>query len=322
MIWVEVLSRQHDIAARFRIASPEARIGRGYDNDVIVDDPYVAASHLRVFRDEAGQLVAEDMGSVNGTFLDGHKSRSARIVINGKDTIRIGQTTIRVRDVSHEVERERVAPPDRHVLPIVLAVALAAALLGFYALKVWLTQTGEPRASNYVTPILTIVVTIVVWAGIWALLSRIFSGRSRFLHNLFIALACAAALLIYVELAKIAAFAWTLPSIGAYEYVAIWSIIAVTCFFHLHAIGRARLWLKGTIVALLLVAMIAVLALQQSEAFSDSGRQQATRQLMPPSFRAVPLQDEKAFFGDIAKLKATLDGDRAKPAPAPGEASQ
>ena len=322
MIWVEILSRQREVAARFRIAGAEARIGRGYDNDVVVDDPYVAANHLRVFRDEAGQLAAEDMGSVNGTYLDGSKSRSARIVINGRDTIRIGQTSIRVRDFSHDVERERVAPPEGRLLPVVLAVVLGIAVFGFYALKVWLTQTAEPRASNYVTPILMIVVTILVWAGIWALLSRIFSGRSRFLHNLFIALACAAALLLYVELVKVAAFAWTLPGIGAYEYVAIWSIIAAACFFHLRAIGQTRLWLKGTIVAVLLVAMVAVLALQQSEAFSDSGRQQATRQLLPPSFRAVPLQDEDAFFGDIAGLKASLDGDRARPAPAPGEPSR
>ena len=97
MIWVEILSRHRDIAARVRIAGPEARIGRGYDNDVIVDDPYVAARHLRVFRDEAGQLVAEDMGSVNGTFLDGSKSRLARIVVDGTKPIRIGQTYLRVR---------------------------------------------------------------------------------------------------------------------------------------------------------------------------------------------------------------------------------
>lgn len=317
MIWIEMLSRQRDVAARFRVTGSEARIGRGYDNDVVVDDPYVAPNHLRVFRDEAGQLVAEDMGSVNGTFLDGNRSRSSRIVINGKDTIRIGQTTIRVRDTSHEVERERLAPPDRRVLPIVSAVAFGAAVLGFYALKVWLAQTGEPRLSSYVTPILTILATILVWAGIWALVSRIFSGRSRFLLNLLIALTCAAALLLYVELAKVAAFAWTLPSIGAYDYVVTWSIVAATCFFHLHAIGRTRLWLKGLIVAVLLVAMVAVLMLQQSDAFSDSGRQQAMRQLLPPSFRAVALKDENAFFGDIAGLKARLDGDRARPAPSP-----
>lgn len=113
MIWVEILSRHRDITARVRIAGPEVRIGRGYDNDVIVDDPYVAARHLRVFRDEAGQLVAEDMGSVNGTFLDGGKSRLARIIVDGTKPIRIGQTYLRFRAINHEVERERVARPER-----------------------------------------------------------------------------------------------------------------------------------------------------------------------------------------------------------------
>ena len=54
MMWVEILSRQRDVISRFRIDGPEARIGRGYDNDVVVEDPYVAAQHLRIFRDEAG----------------------------------------------------------------------------------------------------------------------------------------------------------------------------------------------------------------------------------------------------------------------------
>jgi pSer/pThr/pTyr-binding forkhead associated (FHA) protein len=60
MIWIEIMSRQREVAARFRIAASEARIGRGYDNDVVVDDPYVAAQHLRVFRRDDGHLVAED----------------------------------------------------------------------------------------------------------------------------------------------------------------------------------------------------------------------------------------------------------------------
>src|SRR5450631_2783872 len=115
MIWIEILSRHRDVTARFRIAGPEASIGRGYDNDVIVDDPYVAAQHLRIFRDETGQLVAEDMGSANGLFLDGGKSRQTRIVVDGSHPIRIGQTFLRIRETSHAVERERVARPERRI---------------------------------------------------------------------------------------------------------------------------------------------------------------------------------------------------------------
>jgi hypothetical protein len=315
MIWVEILSRHRDIAARVRIAGPEARIGRGYDNDVIVDDPYVAARHLRVFRDEAGQLVAEDMGSVNGTFLDGSKSRLARIVVDGTKPIRIGQTYLRVRATDHEVERERVARPERAMLPFLGAAALCGVALGIYMLKVWLSQTSEPRVSTYLTPSLTIIATVLVWAGLWALLSRIFSGRSRFLRNLLIVLVGAFALSLYNEFAQVSAFAWTWPTASTYQYVATWSILAAMCFFHLREVGPARLWLKGAIVTTVLVTVIAAQTLQQSEAFSDSGRQNTTRLLMPPSFRAVPFRDENAFFGDIANLKAKLDRDRnqAKP---------
>jgi hypothetical protein len=173
MIWVEILSRHRDVIARVRIAGPEARIGRGYDNDVIVDDPYVAAHHLRVFRDEADQLIAEDMGSVNGTFLDGGKSRQARIVVDGAKPIRIGQTWLRIRAIDHEVERERVARPERGILPFLGIAALGGMTLGIYMLKIWLTQTSEPRVSTYLTPSLTIIASVLVWAGLWALLSRV-----------------------------------------------------------------------------------------------------------------------------------------------------
>src|SRR5262249_52392871 len=119
MIWVEILSRHRDIAARFRFSGPEVNIGRGYDNDVIVDDPYVAARHLRGFRDGEGRLVAEDLGSSNGTFVDGSKTRLPRILLDGKQPIRIGHTFLRVREPSHAVEPERMAPAQRDILPIV-----------------------------------------------------------------------------------------------------------------------------------------------------------------------------------------------------------
>src|SRR5580704_1732007 len=172
MIWIEILSRHRDIATRFRIPGPEARIGRGYDNDVILDDPYVAAQHLRVFRDETGQLVAEDLGSANGMFLDGDKSRLARVVVDGKQPIRIGQTFLRVRETGHAVERERVATPERPMVPILLALALGLTIAMVEELDVWLSQTAEPRISLYLTPLLGVGVIVLVWVGGWALLCR------------------------------------------------------------------------------------------------------------------------------------------------------
>lgn len=312
MIWVEILSRHRDITARFRITAPEARIGRGYDNDVIVDDPYVAAQHLRVFRNETGQLVAEDMGSANGTFLDGGTNRLASIIVDGKHPIRIGQTYLRVREFGHEVERERLARPELRMLPIALTMALGAAVLGITALVMWLSQTTEFRASSYVTPLLGFIAGLLAWVGVWALMSRIFSGQSRFLRHLLIALSGLLASLLYTQFAQFTAFALTWPTAVAYEYVASWTILAAACFFHLREVGRSRLLLKGAVVVTLLAAAIALQTLQQSEAFSNSGRRITVRRLLPPALRLAPLRDEGAFFDEIAKLRTRIDGERSQ----------
>lgn len=312
MIWVEILSRHRDIAGRFRFPGPEVTIGRGYDNDVIVDDPYVAARHLRVFRDEEGRLIAEDLGSTNGTFLDGGKKRLPRILVDGQHPIRIGQTFLRFREPGHAVEPERVAPERWEVLPTVAALSLGMAVLGLDAMSVWFSQVAEPRALNYLTPILWASVAILVWVGMWALLSRIFAGRSHFFRNLLIALSGAFAVSFYGELAKYLAFAWTWPLPSTYEYVAVWIAVAVVCFLHLREVGHTRLWLKGGLVAALLVVAISVQTLQRSEALSDSGRQITLHVLMPPSLRAVPYRSEADFFGRVENLKRALDGDRAQ----------
>ena len=319
MIWVEILSRHRDIASRFRFSGPEVSIGRGYDNDVIVDDPYVAARHLRVFRDEEGRLVAEDLGSANGTFLDGSNKRLPRIIVDGRHPIRIGQTFLRFRERGHEVEPERVAPQRSEILPVVAATGLAAAVLGLEALSVWFSQVAEPRASNYLTPILWSSIAILLWVGMWTLLSRIFAGRSHFFRNLLIALSGALAVALYGELAKYLAFAWTFSLASTYEYVAIWIVVAVVCFLHLREVGHSRSWLKGAVVATLLVVAVSVQTLQRSEALSDSGRQITLHILMPPSLRAVPYRSEADFFGRVENLKATLDSDRAQTRPGPAQ---
>ena len=62
MIWVEILGRHGDVLARHRCDGVETRIGRAYDNDVVLDDPTVAAHHVRVWRGDDGRLFAEDRG--------------------------------------------------------------------------------------------------------------------------------------------------------------------------------------------------------------------------------------------------------------------
>jgi hypothetical protein len=315
MIWVEVLSRHRDVTARFRINARELSIGRSYDNDVIVDDPYVAARHVKVFHDEAGQLVAEDLGSANGMYLDRGRNRLARFAIDGNVPIRIGHTFIRIRETSHAVEDERLVQSGHRFVPVVAALVLGVLLLGIDAIKTWFTQTGEPHLSNYVLPALVLIGIALIWIGMWSLLSRLFSGQSHFLRHVLIAETAVLAFWIYSELAEVAAFSLTWPIALDFAYIAYWLVLAAMCFLHLREVGRTHLLAKGIVVAVLLVTAVTVQALQRSEAFANSGRQTISHVLLPPGMRLAPLQDETTFFADTGKLRTKLDADRSQARP-------
>jgi FHA domain len=312
VIWIEILNRSRDVASRLRFAGPEVRVGRGYDNDVVIDDPYVAPRHLRIFRDEEGRLVAEDLGSVNGLYLDRESRRRERIVIDADHPFRIGHTVLRVRDPGYAVKVERVAAPRMHVQGLLPTVGLGAAVLGIALLALWLSETGEPRASRYVVPLLVWAFLVTIWVGIWSILTRVFSGKAQFRRNLVIALSGLLALALYSEIAHFVSFALTWRFASTYAYVAAACVLALICFFHLREIGPTRLRLKGGVIAALLVLAIGLQTLWQSEAFRDFGQQSFIIRLMPPALRLAPIRNENDFFAEIAHLKIRVDADRLK----------
>ncbi len=312
MMWVEILSRHRDVTARVRIPADVVTIGRGYDNDVVVDDPYVAAHHVRVFRDDAGRLVAEDAGSKNGLFLDHDGARQARIVLDPERPFRIGHTYVRIRETAYAVPIERVAGARIPIWPALTAACLAVAAPGLEALHVWLTQTGEVKASAFINSLIAIPAMALAWISFWTLLSRIFSGQGRFLQHAIIGLSAFLVLVLCGELAQIAAFAFTWPAAVTYLYVVQSCIAAIACFFHLREVGRSHLVLKGATVAVLLALALATETVLESETISDAGQQNIVRRLMPPALRVAPVHDEGDFFAEIERLKARLDRDRTR----------
>ena len=69
-------------------------IGRGSDCQIRLDDDYSSTRHARVFQSE-GEWWVEDLGSTNGTYLDGQRvTRPVPAEIGG--SIRIGRTTLNI----------------------------------------------------------------------------------------------------------------------------------------------------------------------------------------------------------------------------------
>lgn len=311
VIWVEILSRHHrDVAQRHRCDGAEVMIGRGYDNDVVVDDPFVSARHLRLRRDEQGRLVAEDLGSANGLFTERGRKRQAAIVLDGDQPIRIGHTLLRVRDPSHRVAPERVAPRGAHTWLITLGLVLL--LAGMESTFVWMRDTGDPTAVRYVKALLPLALVLVVWSTFWSILSRIFAGQARFERNLLLTTLGIMAYSLLNEITMFAGFSlsWRLP--GTYEYVGVWLLLAGLCFLHLRAMGPARSWLKAGVVGLVALVAIAVQTVTIADGNPLFDRQATVRPLLPPVFRLTSLHPPDRFLAEIDKVRQRLEKDRRK----------
>lgn len=76
---------------RYLLTGPVTVIGRGSEADIIVDDAGVSRRHLEIRVTEGG-VIATDMGSTNGSFVEGHRIEAATLVDG--NTMTIGRTRI------------------------------------------------------------------------------------------------------------------------------------------------------------------------------------------------------------------------------------
>ncbi len=76
------------------LASHALRVGRGGDNDLSVEGDEYASSHHARFEPRRDGVYVEDVGSTNGTFVNGIRVSRERRLVPG-DVVRIGETDLR-----------------------------------------------------------------------------------------------------------------------------------------------------------------------------------------------------------------------------------
>lgn len=311
ILFVELLGRHGEVQARHRVTlAPDgvATVGRGYDCDVIVDDPYVAAHHLRIVRDAEGRVWAEDAGSRNGVYFDGERERVQRMAIDGVALVRIGHCHLRIHDGHLAVPPERADPQVDSIWP--RALLALSGVVAVTLLQSWLGDTGEPRFAMYLSTTAAAAVVLMVWTAGWALACRLFAGHPWFASHLLIA-ACGLLGLIGLDvLVTYTAFALSWEWLLRAAFVAYWLLLGGVIFLHLHAIGHGHLRLKAAIVGTLALCAIGLQAVNMAQ--PGAGEQQASyvQELKPHLFRVREPQPAAAFLAETDRLRARLDEQR------------
>lgn len=92
----EMIVVRSDTLAGLRVGLSRPQVlGRSNDADVVIDDPYASEYHLRVGMQD-GQVVLNDLGSTNGTYVNGRRVTVPMTLTRG-DSVQIGKTIFEVR---------------------------------------------------------------------------------------------------------------------------------------------------------------------------------------------------------------------------------
>ncbi|MEP6871337.1 MAG: FHA domain-containing protein [Anaerolineaceae bacterium] len=135
---------ENQIEQEFELVPGTTVIGRAADNDVVLPSPMVSRTHARIIVDEQSRGTLEDLGSRNGTFLDGERITTTEIQIG--DELGIGGISLVV--TSTEVQQpgwETVVGLDPHSPDILDAgVTVVPGSSPGRGARVSVAPTGQP----------------------------------------------------------------------------------------------------------------------------------------------------------------------------------
>ncbi|MGH8615762.1 MAG: FHA domain-containing protein [Gammaproteobacteria bacterium] len=314
--FIEVLDRHRHVTQRLPIAESPLTLGRAYDNDLVVDDPYVCPEHVRMRIDNEQNLVVEDFGSLNGLFCETGTQRVARAVIAPDRSFRVGHTVVRYRGANRPVVPTLVDSYTRSKVwafckPALIVPALIISTLALAMEIVFETRT-ETRVLEIAAGTVPICLFLMLWAGLWALISKLVTEKPHFLAHL----AIAATLLVTASIVS-AGLGYIAYLLAADDYfylsslLGVWAIGSVMFYAHLRIGTRAsRRSISAAAWALSLacVAVSAIYDYSDQAGFSSTPR--FTALVKPFTHDLVKQESTAAFFARARKLKTEADAQR------------
>ena len=306
--FIETLARNGDVLHRHRVDSLPIRIGRGYDNDYILDDAYAAPHHALVEAGENGSLLLRDLGTRNGVVHAG--KRSERLPLTGNTVARLGHTMLRIRAADFPVPaelRDRTMHGWEGALPG-LAGTLLIALVALFTM--WLADTQAYRPFRYLLALAYGLGAGLVWSGLWAFGNRLFGRHARLGRHLFIFGSGVAALMLFRLASSAVGYAWSIEVFTRYgSHVAI-ALVAGMVYFHLTTVKpepRRRHAIVCAALALLGSGLVLISNEQRNGRLADELYMSV---LLPPEMRVTPDASIDEFMADVAAMKQELDRER------------
>lgn len=172
----------------FKSSGTSLTLGRGYNNDLILSDHFIAPQQLR-FDYQDGQWILKVLDNTNPVLLNDKPVAEDGVVIHSGDELVVGRTQLVLLMNDHPVERTRKLmrsnwlsnPWLRFTLPVLaLVFSVLMGVFSEYLYSPVKIQWGIIFAAGLLYALL-----MTLWAGGWALAGRVLHHKPNFFLQLF-----------------------------------------------------------------------------------------------------------------------------------------
>lgn len=312
---LEILDGAGHIRQRVAVREAPFSIGRGFGNDLILEDPHVAPEHATLQCDAEGRWRLIDAGSLNGLRVGDQQVTST--VLDADTVVMLGRTPVRFHDAEQPVAPERALPEDDESVqrslflnrlqrwPVVVALALT--LLALEAGRSFFESSAQTLGWDMGRAALELFGICAGWGLAWGLLSRLFTGRARFQLHLLIGLAALIGLMLGAAGIYLLAFVFDLGWGSALTATLAYTALAATVWLHLRAITPVHRLAS----ALASVGLgLALLGLDVGKQYATSGQWFAPNdrlEFLPQSLRLSAPAKLDGFIEEAGALKRSVD---------------
>jgi pSer/pThr/pTyr-binding forkhead associated (FHA) protein len=106
---LSLVSIERSVGGHSWILNLPVNVGRSSDSPVCIDDDSISRSHCQLYLSADETLMVRDLGSLNGTYVNGTRIRHAHSLVPG-DELQLGSVMLRVEYTSDTDPGPAVAP--------------------------------------------------------------------------------------------------------------------------------------------------------------------------------------------------------------------
>lgn len=298
---------------RFAGVGTECLVGRDLGCDIVLDDEHAAPQHALLTLQEDGRVRVRDLGTQNGTRVDGRRIPVGVEAIIEQGEVVVGRTRLRLRTRHTQTGPERAFRRDfvrRHQTP--LAAAGVTACIAFGGFLQWL-EAPSSLLLSVTAAALVVFGAIALWTGVWSLTTKLNRGSWNVrVHAATVSIGAAFCAWGY-WVAGLVAFAtqWSLLArlgasvVGGTALIALYLHLREATFYG----RRTALALAGAATVVIgAIAWVITIGLEEG----GVGRVDHGPQVRLGADRVAPNRDIADYMAEVEELKRAAVRERQK----------